>query len=420
VSTPDTAERRLPSERGRLGDPRLVGFLNDPPGDHIRRVGEALEELAVEVSMTAPTEAERLRVCLCSVRLPPRLPFRLYGFAFQTLDERGRPSDPFAERAELRYGLIVNQPLDLQREAALSFLFDLVLRQAPVRDFASSNQPAPDRLPELAAEAEGAANEASSDLLRFGWKRTAQALRSRTAEAGFRLEVKYQADPFPTRAEVVSRMPALRRLYNRNEQVREAVDRTVSIIGGREPQTRGGREDIRVSRQQGATLSGLRQFLNQTQRDADVCGNGYLVMGAFAGLPRLRCLLPDAVEICGDEYVLLGGKTEERFRDVFHDRGLEQIHSPYGISPWEPLLSYVQQADTINGIRATVRAARARLPPDASARKRAERFAKLAERMERQADERVAELTRFAREHLPPAASGLYFRGQESYAQEAD
>ena len=61
-------------------------------------------------------------------------------------------------------------------------------------------------MPALAAAADAESAEASGDLLR--WARTAEALRARAEEAGLRLEVRYQADPFPKRQEVVGRMPA--------------------------------------------------------------------------------------------------------------------------------------------------------------------------------------------------------------------
>jgi hypothetical protein len=410
----ETPGRVLPSESRRPGDPRPAGFQDAPDRNHLDSASEALTALVDAASMSA-TAGRPLKVCFCNVRYAPGLPFNLYGFALQGVDEQtGALRDPIPEERELKYALVVNHPVELQRETALAFLFDLVQRQAPYQQVVSGARQI-DELPQLTTEADATSAETSTDLMRFGWSTGAEALKRRAADFGYYLELRYQRDPFPTREETTQRIPALRRLYDENDVVRSAVDKTVSLVTGHGPELRAsGQETIRLFAQQSTVLSGLREFMNHTARDAHVCGNGYAQMGVFGGLPFVRCLPPERVEILGDKKVALhqGDGDTAIVTRVLHMRGLEQLDSPYGISDWEPLL---QQLEVAANTRKFVDTWKNRdLPP--AQREELRRSERMAEYMERHTKERVDRLTEYPRLHLPEPVASLYFRGQERYA----
>ena len=52
---------------------------------------------------------------------------------------------------------------------------------------------------------------------------------------GLALRVQYDVDVLPTREDIARRTPLLRDAYNSIDIAREAVDKTVSLIGGHDP-----------------------------------------------------------------------------------------------------------------------------------------------------------------------------------------
>src|SRR5918992_1443211 len=119
---------RLPSDRSRPGSPIRAGFQIEPSAEHMERASEALRMVAELGSMPGPAGAKPLRVCFSHVRHEPRLPFHLFGFHINPITTEGEFGVPFAENGELLYALVANQPVELQRETAIGFLFDLIGR----------------------------------------------------------------------------------------------------------------------------------------------------------------------------------------------------------------------------------------------------------------------------------------------------
>lgn len=408
-----TTTRALPSERSRQGDPRQVGFQPSPSSEHLERAGEALQNVARLVTSPATSGLQTLQVCFCHVRLAPRLPFNLYGFHVVEVDDSGGVVDSISEDSEIRYAVIVNQPVAVQTDAAVRFLFDLVGRQGPIADVAAGRKGISD-LPTLVADADSAAAEVAWDTLRLSVKQAASTLHSRAEAAGYRLVVRYERDPLPTRASVMKRVPALRLLYNDQEQVRDAVDRTVTALATDRAEIHGGPEEIRAMLQRHTSLLGVRQFLNQTVRDADMLGNGFLEFG-FIGLdPTLRCLRTEDVEIGerGAFAVVTSQGREDVRNHVMHLRGLEQLESSYGISPWEPLLYLVQRKAHGESIRQFIAASRAGRVSDTDAERLSE-LSRVLGVIETQVKKSLDTLLWFPRIGLPPPSSDLYFTGQE-------
>ncbi|HEY2768799.1 MAG TPA: hypothetical protein VGI76_11110 [Solirubrobacteraceae bacterium] len=208
----DLRELRLPSERQRPGDPRVVGFQPEPSQEHVEQSAAAAIELGNLVTMAQPVSARPLRVRFCHVRLPPRLPFNLYGFNIVNISDNGELIDSLGADEEILYALIVNQPVELQREASIVFLNDLIGRQGPIADVVADRRSLGD-LPDLAAAADASSGEISMDTLRFSLEHAADVLKTRAAAAGYRLEIEYRLDPLPRREEVARRVSQLRHLY---------------------------------------------------------------------------------------------------------------------------------------------------------------------------------------------------------------
>lgn len=403
---------RLRHERTRPADPRSIGFQDEPTDEHRASAGEALRELGAAVSTAGAGTV--LRVCLTHVPYAPPLPFKLYGFHLLELDENAAIVDPLLNRREILYALIVNHPVDLQREIALRFLLDLVLRQEPVAEVARQERDI-GALPAMIASADAVSEETGFDALRYGWDYAAQIVRNRAADAGFRLEVRYREAPFPTRTDVVRRMPALRALYNANAQVREAVDRMVGQLRATDFQLRGGFETLRREIQRQSRLMGLGLYINQATRDSYVCGNGYLAYGMLGGLPSLRTLEPTAVEIVTAQRFRLIQEdgADEVTERVAHVPCVKQPASPYGLSLLEPLLFALERQRMTESVRAFVSSIEGRPGVPLKARRDASTMLRVVNDMHESATRRIAELLEYPLQRLPPAQPGLYFRGQE-------
>jgi hypothetical protein len=409
----DETARPLPSERLRPGDTRRVGFQLYPGEEHVERSAAALRDLAERVSSATPTSARPLRIRLCLVRLAPGLPFELFGFHISGVSDDGEFRDDLGDDAEVVYAVVVNQPLDLQRETTIGFLNDLVGRQGPLADIVADRRDIGE-LPELTDAADAASAELAGDTLRFSLTHAVDALKTRAAGLGYRLEVSFAIDPLPAREDLIRRAPLLRRLYDTESDVRAAVDSTVAMLGGQPPALRGGPEQIRAAIQRQTALLGTRQFMNHALRDAEVCGNGFVEFGQSGLDPALRCLRLEDVEQT-DAGFAVGGERVSDDRHVLHLRGVEQFESPYGISPWEPLLFALQRRIMIESVIGRVEEMARR--PDAPAEflQHADAVARVKEGLEADTSKRLERLLWFPRLRLREIREDLYFSGSERY-----
>jgi hypothetical protein len=404
----------LPSDRPRPGSTQQTGFQAAPSQEHVERSAEAARTLAGLVTAAASPASKPLRVRLCLVRLPQRLPFQLYGFHVLEIDERGEFVDE-VEGFEITYAIVSNQPVELQRETTVAFLNDLVGRQGPLADIVAGRRQFAD-LPALTAVVDAASAEAASDTLRFSIGHAADALKTRAAGLGYRLEVRFELDPLPLRDQVARRARQLRTLYDTNNDVRAAVDSTVAILGGEPMAIRGRNEEVRAWTQRHTALLGVRQFMNHTIRDAEVTGNGFLEFG-FRGLdPTLRCLRPESVNVLGDEHFAVDAMEGPRDTGrVMHLRGVEQFDSKYGISPLEPLLYELRQRQVILSVAEMARVVAASRDASEEVRRRSETTVRVTEALQRETERRMEQLMWFPRRRLRDVREDLYFSGQECF-----
>lgn len=407
----DNRAVEIPRENRYPGDIRQIGFTAQPDTGHIEAAAQMLRSLAAAADGGGAPDGEPLRVCLTLARLPLGLPLNLFGFHLVGVKD-GEVIDKLLPEVEILYALIVNQPVALLRDVAIRFLLDVITRTGPIRQVRQDRQPLAE-LPRMIESSHAAVTDLSWDLPPESTQALA-AVGERAAEAGIALHVRFTPDPFPSHDQLATRMPALRTLYNEESHVRDAVDRTVSLVGARDGSMRGGREDVRSFLRQQYTLAGMRQFFNQVVRDAEVCGNGYLHHGLSGLDAQPRCLRPESVEPRTDGAVIEStseGPLIFPAEEILHLRGIEQIASPYGISILEPFL-YVRAR---RRIAQHTRAMWDQLPVGAPEQvKLATReLLHVASAIEAETEQRLNQLLATFSTILPDASEDLYFPGQE-------
>jgi len=383
-----------------------------PDDRRIESASRALENLAETADGLGAKGGKLLSVTLTLVRLAPGLPVNLFGFHLANVGDDGTVTLEVDEQQDVLYAFVANQPVAVISETAARALLNLVSRQGAVRQVMEDKQ-ALDELPASVA----ASDAGNADL---AWdtppeaSTTLSVLAERAVEQDLKLRVAFRADPFPDASSLNRRLSALRHLYNTEDRVRDAVDRTVSTMGSRSPSLRGGREDMRLLLRRQGTLQGLRQFTNQTVRDALVCGNGYLQLGVRGLDHWMRCLRPEMARVDTDGHITEMTREETiRFDkdEVVHLRGVEQVTSPYGISILEPLLDIPARRE----IAAQTLALQSAIPHGATVetQMRAEALAQVAKQMEKEIEARLEQLLAFFPAALDVASGDLYFPGQE-------
>ncbi|MGO9885529.1 MAG: hypothetical protein ACLPV4_21245 [Solirubrobacteraceae bacterium] len=331
------------------------------------------------------------------------------------VDENGSFVDDAAEGQEVTNALVANHAVEVQREAALLFVYELVFRQEAVAA-ARKDDGSFDQIDVRVAAADRDARAEFSDRIHGGWLQAATSIAQRAVEAELPLAVRYVVDVLPTREQVAHRVPLLRAAYNNIDIAREAVDKQVSLIGGRDPRLNapGLTQDQEDKIQRQLSAMGLRHWISQTVRDALVCGNGYFVTVSDPE-PTGYALRPEAVEILGAERfaVLNDGVASPVTNPVLHIRGIEQFESPYGISLLEPVLAIHRTREALADATRTANQVLAKWPEDSEQARWAQATLALAQRGVAETDARLGELLAYPRDWLHDARDGLYFPGQE-------
>lgn len=411
---PDEADPialRLPSDKYRPGEVWPEGFVLQPGDDHASASTRALEELAARLSVEGL--GRTISVCLSHFRHKQMLAHNLHGFFVREFGEDEEPLDPFAVGAELRYGIVLNLPVELQRETALTFLNQLMYRQRRLAELEATGGSV-HQIDLETARLDTTAVSEIADRLRYGWQAACEAVRLRCEEAGFGLQVRYEPDPVPSRDQIVRRMPYLRRIYNELAPVRESIDKIVSLIGGTEPRlvVVGLPLAARERLQQHAALSNVRRYMNQATRDSLVVGNGYLAFRQDEPFAAYN-LRPDHVLFVDGRFQLVQGNAVEPIEDhVAHLRGIDQTRSPYGLSLLEVFIESLQEMDVFTHAKRDAETILEHPSAAAPAREWAERTLQLVARMAKSIEERVQGLL-FLPERLPAPRKGLYFPEQE-------
>ena len=351
-----------------------------------------------------------------SVRYMPTLPFVLYSFHITSVTPDGKFEDEIDVGNEITYAIVANHAVEVQRETAILFLYDLVVRQDALRAFQKDDSADVGNIDEVAATADRSSKQQFRDAIRAGWSSATRAIAKQALTVGLPLRVTYEVDVLPTREDIVRRMPLLRDAYNTIEIARDAVDKTVSLIGGRDPRISAAgltqAQEDKLQRQLSAM--NLRLWISQTTRDAQVCGNGYAVTQASPDLGMYN-LRPDDVEIVDAETFLLvrDGKRDPIDGQVLHIPGIEQFRSPYGISILEPVMAELRTRKIFEEATKFAKKVIAEYGDGSPHGLRVRSTMPLSERAIAASDERLGRLLRYPRDWVPSARDGLYFPGQE-------
>lgn len=398
----------LPSERFRGGDTRPIGFEAEPSASLIRRTIGVLEEVAEAITM--PGGGRALNVCFTSVALMPGLPFQLYGFPLQEVDDAGRVVTDVAEH-EIRYAFVANQPVDLQRESAISGLFQLLGRHDVVTKALTDQMPFSE-LPNRATVMDGESLKTASSELRGNWRDAVKSLQAAAAASGVALRVRYQTDPFPRHQDVVRRYGALRRAYNEIAPAREAVDRASGMLGAAPWQiVGGGDEKMRLQVQERLESLQISRFIAQAFRDGYVCGDGYVNVSG-RDVP-VRALRPETIEVRDGRFIEHSPMGERDITEgTIHCQGMRQLSSPYGVSLLELALPALRAHDHVQWQEQDASRFR-RSGLTVSQIRQLEDQARLFAEIRDDTVERLAPVLGFFRERLPDPPRDLYFPGQE-------
>ncbi|MGA9286408.1 MAG: hypothetical protein WBV85_13310 [Solirubrobacteraceae bacterium] len=406
----------LPSVRFQADDPRPVGFVESADGAHIAAVESALREVAATVEEVTDDTEPQLSVRFASVRYMPTLPFLLYSFHILSIGADGQFEDEIEQGGEISYAIVANHALEVQREAAVLFLYDLVTRQVALRSYGEDDSADIADIDQVAAVADRKAKQEFRDAIRAGWASATRSIARDALAAGLPLRVRYETDVLPSRNDIVRRIPTLREAYNTIPIAREAVDKTVSLIGGKDPRitARGLTQADEAKIQRQVSAMNLRLWISQTTRDAQVCGNGYVVTREHPD-PGLYNLRPEEVEIAGRDtfYLLRNGAREPIEGHVLHIPGIEQFESPYGISILEPVLAELRTRRIFEDATRFAEKVIAEYGADSPHGLRVKHTVPLSERALIASDARLQQLLRYPRDWVKDARDGLYFPGQE-------
>lgn len=253
--------------------------------------------------------------------------------------------------------VVPNHTVEVQIEVVLTALWTLLGRQGLVHELRGGDVSGLDT---RAKEADARAELAVQDAVRTrGWRAAAAALRDRSRAAGRPLRVHY--DPVLFDADALrARAPVLRRVYNEMPQVRDEIDKVATLLSTTLTVVGAGSQKVSAFARQLLDVGEHRTFLAHAARDAFVCGNGYLSIGAALD-EDMQLLRPELTTLVAEDVaVVTHGDREVRHEPVMHLRGAEQIGSAYGVSILEPFVQLLNGQEvfqqTITSHEAWIRA----------------------------------------------------------------
>lgn len=329
---------------------------------HVRASAEALSQLADIMSSPAPG-ADPFYAKIGLYEHGGFLSPVLYGVVLYIatgVEEVGGPPDPVLGSEApahtlflptetdpdhpFTYAVVANHPVEAQLRHTLATFARLLARQELVSGLDADRFA---NLDQLAALSDAESDRFVSDLIRAeGWQAAARAIRDRAEAAGLPLRVSFTGELFD-RDQLAARAPLLRRIYNQNSAVREAIDKVTATLSQGLTVVGGGKQSFGAFARDYLDLGLIRTYLAHLARDAFVCGNGYLSFGTVPA-QDLRLLPPENVSVVG-EGVLLEKRdgAEIRHDRILHVPGSKQQHSPYGISILEPFVGLQAQHDLL-------------------------------------------------------------------------
>ena len=401
----------FPSEMSQPQDEDLAALAH-PSAEHVTRSAEALDLITstINSSLGVPDGRRELQVIFHHADHQGFLNPLLYTFHFIPVADDGQPTSPFEHGLPAHIVSMLNVPVGIQIEAAISSLATLVGRQQRLAQVQASNDDAT-KMDLLVAQSDERAQNQVVDVLRHGWRAAAEMVAREAVAAGVHLHVSYEPDAERGRDQIGRRAPALRHAYNEVATARDAVDRFVSAIATSGMIVSGPDvpESIRGFAQQHMNLGSLRYYLAQALRDAFVTGNGYLLFNTDEPVSAYNGSPERAVDLGRDRIAPMAGGPS---KPGLHLRGLEQQGSDYGLGLMEVVLPSLMQAATVEGAADLARTVLSD-PAARDHRAWAERTVAFAERSAANLEEATRSVFSPLFNFLPAPASDLYFPGRE-------
>lgn len=409
-------QRHLPSESKGPAGRGIAGFEVSPSDEHLLDSAKALTRVAEVVRDNSGDGISR-PIRIGHLINNGFLSLLVYGLPILEF-ENNSLVDLARSEVPLTYAVVVNQPIDVQVETTVSFLADFVSRQQYIAGVLKNSDSAAMRRIDLTVrDISRLSQETVIDDLALGWEMSAARVARRASEIGWRLDVSYVDSLVSSYSAIAHRTPLLKRIYNTSEEVRNAVDGTVALIGTRDMKVvGGGSESLRSYLQQQLAVSSARRYINHAFRDALVTGNGYLAFRKDEPF-SLYNLAPESVEVPSEgRYVIheLDGSRHPATDEVLHIRGLRQPVLPYGLGVLEAFVGDYFQRQPFQDLNAAI-------PMDTSWRLIPENKRQLDEigeqhgRILRAQNERFRQVLTFVPASIEPQNKDLYFPGFELY-----
>jgi hypothetical protein len=241
-------------------------------------------------------------------------------------------------------------------------------------------------------------------------------VRAAASQLGYGVSAEVVDSWLPDGPTFRSRIPFYERCYNELPIVRDTVDRIVSATVGVGPRVSSASEELRRIVEQWSTEANLAVHAAHVMRDAVLMGVGCLAIQLGNGLPRMRLIRPDRLDLgAGRESDALedrdGSWVKAEHATVL--RGTAQPNSVYGASLLDP---YVMTLFTAVDLRATAREIEQRLgamdvPPTAFAHLQASLAT--SKNIADNAEASLGEYLRPIHDLFPAPRYPLYFRGHE-------
>lgn len=395
----------LPSARGIYSDPQRMLYEVAPDSAHRAASQRALSEVCEEISRMG--EGSTLVEVHVHSALNSFASSELYLFSLVPLMSSGSFYGGVSEGEPVHVAVLANQPVSVQVESLISFMSQLVERQRLIGRQQAAQVPV-EGLPEGLSQADTRGVGDVVDELRLGWQEAARRLARRASSAGIRLVVAYRPAFASGPDRLDARVPLLRRVYNEFDDVRDAIDRLVGVIAGRESRVSGRvPEEIRRRLQTSASLSGTAQHFAQAIRDALVFGNGYVAFTSVEPFGPYN-LDPTSVDPTEEDLCRRNGRRIKP--DAVHFTGLGQLETRLGLGLCELALSDLRRGDVFaDAIRELERF----IPSIPQASERVETYRRMAVEHNRQRRERFAKTVTAALPDFAVIPPDLYFEGRE-------
>lgn len=314
-----------------------------------------LEAFVLELNQHEYGSGETVHIAATRVAIDPILPLDLFAYGVCRFDEQNDLMVPDgSEEHPMLFAVNRRRAGVEQVQSFLSLVLSALYRLPKIRALMAGTGKLGPGLQKQIAAAHESAREESDRLLRAAQSAgNMQPITNRLRHFGQKLRFEHQQAVRPNLQEVRAAMRFCRDAYNELEAVRNAIDNVTSLLIGAGPRlVGGGSELVRTFAERRLTGMGITQMTTQSFRDMELFGTSCIVIGHDVDV-SVRLIRPDKIRIerrGPTEYVIdestneswpTSGTSPSTRGNVVVMRGIEQDHSPYGLSVLDPILPTV-------------------------------------------------------------------------------